>query len=59
MVGNYNQIRGVIMFEDGVFGGIFNLNSDGKLDSFEQSLELLAISELLKEDEGSDLNDDF
>ena len=47
------------MLEDGIFGGIFDLDGDGKLDAFEQGLEFMAISELLKEDEESDFNDDF
>lgn len=50
------------MFKDGIFGGIFDLDGDGKLDSFEQGLEFMTISELLKEDENSDrdfLSDDY
>ena len=47
------------MFEDGIFGGMFDLDGDGKLDAFEQGLEFMAISELLKEDEASDYNDDL
>ena len=46
------------MFEDGIFGGIFDLNGDGKLDPFEQGLEFMAISKLL-EDKDSDFNDDL
>lgn len=45
------------MFEDGIFGGLFDLNNDGKLDLFEQGLEFMAISELMEEDESSDSND--
>ena len=37
------------MFEDGIFGGMFDLDGDGKLDSFEQTLEFIAISELMEE----------
>ena len=47
------------MFEDGIFGGLFDLDRDGKLDLFEQTLEFMAISELMKEDEDSDSDDDF
>lgn len=47
------------MFEDGIFGGIFDLDGDGKLNAFEQGLEFMAISELMKEDENSDSDDDF
>ena len=47
------------MFENGIFGGVFDLDGDSKLDPFEQTLEFMAISELLNENESSDLNDDF
>lgn len=44
------------MFDDGIFGGLFDLDGDGKLDLFEQGMEFMAISELMKEDEDSDLD---
>ena len=47
------------MFKDGIFGGIFDLDGDGKLDSFEQGLEFMAISELLKEDDDLEFDDSF
>ena len=47
------------MFDDGIFGGLFDLDGDGKLDPFEQTLEFMAISELMEEDEDSDSDDDF
>lgn len=51
------------MFDDGIFGGMFDLDSDGKLDAFEQGLEFMAISELMEEEETDsdfdDLDDDF
>ena len=47
------------MFEDGIFGGIFDLDGDGKLNAFEQGLEFMAISELMEEDENSDSDDKF
>lgn len=46
------------MFEDGIFSEIFDLDGDGKLDPFEQTLEFMAISELL-EDGDSAFNDEF
>lgn len=46
------------MFEDGIFGGLFDLDGDGKLNAFEQGLEFMAISELLK-DGDSTFNDEF
>lgn len=39
------------MFDDGIFGGMFDLDSDGKLDMFERGLEFMAISELMEEEE--------
>lgn len=47
------------MFEDGVFGGVFDIDGDGKLDPFEQTLEFMAISELLEEDEDLEPDDSF
>lgn len=47
------------MFKNGIFGGIFDLDGDGKLDPFEQTLEFIAISELMEEDEDSDFNYNF
>lgn len=46
------------MFDDGIFGGLFDLDGDGKLNAFEQGLEFMAISELMKEDENSDFDFD-
>ena len=47
------------MFENGIFGGIFDLNGDGKLDPFEQTLEFMAVSELMEENEDSVSDDSF
>lgn len=50
------------MFNDNIFGGLFDLDGDGKLNPFEQTLEFMAISELIEEDEensGFDFDDDF
>lgn len=49
------------MFDDGIFGELFDLDGDGKLNAFEQGLEFMAISELMEEDENSDFDfdDDF
>ena len=47
------------MFEDGIFGGLFDLDGDGNIDFFEQGLEFMAISELMEEDEeNSDSDND-
>lgn len=47
------------MFEDGIFGGIFDIDGDGKLDPFEQGLEFMAVSELMEENEDSVSDDSF
>lgn len=47
------------MFEDGIFGGLFDLDGDGKLNAFEQGLEFIAISELMEENENLDSDDEF
>ena len=47
------------MFEDGIFGRMFDLYGDGKLDPFEQGLEFMAISKLMKEDEDLESDDYF
>ena len=44
------------MFDDGIFGGFFDLDGDGKLDLFEQGLEFMAISELMEENEDWDID---
>lgn len=46
------------MFDDGIFGGLFDIDGDGKLYAFEQGLEFMAISELMEEDEDTDLDFD-
>ena len=47
------------MFENGIFGGLFDLDGDGKLNAFEQGLEFMAISELMEENENLDSDDEF
>lgn len=42
---------------NGIFGEIFDLNNDGNLDVFEQSLEFMFLDELTKE-ESDDLDND-
>ena len=41
---------------NGIFCGMFDLNSDGNLDAFEQGLEFMFLDELTKD--GSDASDD-
>ena len=53
--------RGKIMglFDGGFFGGMFDLNGDGKLDFSEQALEFAFISEMMKEEKDDDDDDIF
>lgn len=39
------------MFENGIFGGLFDLNRDGKMSASESALEFMLIDEMEKEDE--------
>lgn len=38
------------MFDKGFFGGLFDLNGDGKLDSFEQAADFAFFASLMDED---------
>lgn len=38
------------MFEKGIFGGMFDLNGDGKMDAAESTLEFMFIDEMSKEE---------
>lgn len=38
------------MFDKGIFGGLFDLNGDGKLDSFEQAADFAFFASLIDED---------
>ncbi len=44
------------MLENDFFGRVFYFNNDSKLDVFEQGLEFMAISKLMKEDENSEFD---
>ena len=39
------------MFGNGIFGGLFDLNRDGKMSASESALEFMLIDEMEKEDE--------
>lgn len=45
------------MFEDGLFGGIFDFNNDGELDAVERATEFGAFMDLVGEDEDDDSSD--
>lgn len=42
-----------------IFGDMFDLNNDGNLDAFEQSLEFMFLDELTKEESTDSYDDDF
>ena len=44
---------------NGIFGGMFDLNSDGNLDVFEQTLEFMFLDELAKDESDDSDNDNF
>ncbi len=48
-------------FDEGLFGGMFDLNGDGKLDATEQAMEFVFLDEMLKEDnaDNNDIDGDF
>lgn len=39
------------MMDKGFFGGLFDFNHDGKLDSFERAVDFMAFDEMMKESE--------
>ena len=45
------------MFEDGLFGGMFDFNNDGELDAVERATEFGAFMDLVGEDEDDDSSD--
>ncbi len=47
------------MFGDkGFFGGLFDFNGDGKLDSFERAADFAAFAELMDEAERNEADED-
>ena len=44
---------------NGIFGDMFDLNNDGKLDVFEHGLEFMFLDELTKEENDDSDIDDF
>ncbi len=46
------------MFNDGFFGGLFDFDGDGKLDSMEQAMDFAAFVELM-EDSDNESTDDY
>jgi len=39
--------------DKGFFGGLFDVNHDGKLDVFERTMDFMAFNEIMNEAEGS------
>lgn len=44
--------------DEGFFGGLFDFNGDGKLDSFERAADFAAFAELMDEAERDEADDD-
>lgn len=44
------------MFDKGLFGGVFDFNGDGKLDSFEKAAEFSAFMHIMSETEKATTN---
>ena len=46
--------------ERGLFGGLFDFNNDGRLDSFERAAEFMAFEEIMNESKKDELiSDEF
>lgn len=45
------------MDDNGFFGGLFDLDGDGKLDDFERALDFSEFMELMEEEEMEDTED--
>ena len=46
------------MFDKGFFGGLFDFNGDGKLDTFEKTADFSAFINLVESDKKSDEADE-
>ncbi len=42
------------MFENGIFGELFDFNGDGKMDTFEKAAEFSILMHILEEENSSD-----
>ena len=47
------------MFEGGIFGDLFDLNGDGKMDAGEMALEFMVIDEMTKGEDDVDEDTPF
>ena len=47
------------MFEGGIFGDLFDLNGDGKMDAGEMALEFMVIDEITKGEDDVDEDTPF
>ena len=45
------------MFDDGFFGGLFDFDGDGRLDSLEQAMDFAAFVELMEDSDNDNSND--
>ena len=46
------------MFDKGIFGGLFDFNGDGKMDTFEKAAEFSFLMNILEEENSSDDDSD-
>ena len=44
--------------DKGFFGGLFDFNHDGELDSFERTMDFMAFNEMMNESDGSSDDED-
>lgn len=44
--------------DKGFFGGLFDFNNDGKLDTFERTMDFMAFHEMMNESDGSSDDED-
>lgn len=51
------NVGGVIV-DKGFFGGLFDVNHDGKLDAFERTMDFMAFNEMMNESEDSSEDED-
>ncbi len=47
------------LFDGGFFGDFFDLDNDGRLDSFERSMDTFAFVEMIRAEEENDEDEDF
>ena len=51
---NFKKVNGGLVMERGLFGDLFDLDGDGKLDAKERAIDFMAFEEMVTEDEEND-----